>query len=215
MKTASMKPIVQKPRKDGFWAVYIRFTFDGRCQFWKTSKVVSSQNVKSKSEITDPHVLSSCSSLILQWMEKLNHVDYSMWSLKDIVEYVTNDDSQVSFSSYTRTYIEKIDKPRTAKNYILTLKHLEKYMGTCELMFQSLTESSLRAWIETMIRDGKKRAKEMYPVCIRHIWRNAMKELNVPKQGIVRIKYNPWERITIPQSDNTAKQAKSPNAIRT
>ena len=80
MKTVSMKPVVQKPRKDGFWAVYIRFTLDGRCQFWKTSKVVSSQNVKSKSEITDSYVLSFCSSLILQWMEKLNHVDYSAWS---------------------------------------------------------------------------------------------------------------------------------------
>lgn len=56
MKTVSMKPVIQKPRKDGFWAVYIRFTLDGLCQFWKTSKVVSSQNVKSKSEITDPHV---------------------------------------------------------------------------------------------------------------------------------------------------------------
>ena len=215
MKTVSMKPVVQKPRKDGFWAVYIRFTFDGQCQFWKTSKVVSSQNVKSKSEITDSYVLSFCSSLILQWMEKLNHVNYSMWSLKDIVEYVTVTESQVSFSSYARSYIEKIDKPRTAKNYTLALKHLEKYMGTCELMFQSLTESCLNAWIDTMVRDGKKRAKEMYPVCIRHIWRNAMKELNVPEQGIVRIKYNPWERITIPQSDNTAKQAKSPNAMRT
>ena len=65
-------------------------------------------------------------------------------------------------SSYARTYIEKIDKQRTAKNYTLALKHLEKYMGTCELMFQSLTESRLNSWIETMIRDGKKRAKEMY-----------------------------------------------------
>ena len=55
----------------------------------------------------------------------------------------------------------------------------------------------------------------MYAVCIRHIWRNAMKELNVPEQGILRIKYNPWERITIPQSDDTVKQAKSPNAMRT
>ena len=78
MKTVSMKPVVQSPRKDGFWTVYIRFTFDGKCQFWKTSKVVSSQNVKSKSEITDPSVLSYCSSLILQWMEKLNHVDMSL-----------------------------------------------------------------------------------------------------------------------------------------
>ena len=48
-----MKPVVQNPRKDGFWAVYIRFTFDGRCQFGKTSKVVSSQKVKSKSEISE------------------------------------------------------------------------------------------------------------------------------------------------------------------
>lgn len=156
MKTVSMKPVVQKPRKDGFWAVYIRFTLDGRCQFWKTSKVISSQNVKSKSEITDSYVLSFCSSLILQWMEKINHVDYSAWNLKDIVEYVTNDDSHVSFSNYARTYIEKIDKPRTAKNYTLALRHLERYMGTCELMFQSLTESSLNAWIDTMVRDGKK-----------------------------------------------------------
>ena len=67
MKTVSMKPVVQKPRKDGFWAVYIRFTYDGRCHFWKTSKVVSSQNAKSKSEITDSYVLSFCSSLILQY----------------------------------------------------------------------------------------------------------------------------------------------------
>ena len=25
MKTVSMKPVVQKPRKDGFWAVLARF----------------------------------------------------------------------------------------------------------------------------------------------------------------------------------------------
>ena len=41
MKKVSMKLVVQKPCKDGFWAVYIRFTLDGRCHFWKTSKVVS------------------------------------------------------------------------------------------------------------------------------------------------------------------------------
>ena len=66
MKTVSMKPVVQKPRKDGFWAVYIRFTLDGRCQFWKTSKVVSSQNVKSKSEITASHHKMSSQNLRLQ-----------------------------------------------------------------------------------------------------------------------------------------------------
>ena len=48
-----MKPVVQKPRKDGFWVVYIRFTHNGQYLFYKTSKVVSSHYVVSKSEITD------------------------------------------------------------------------------------------------------------------------------------------------------------------
>lgn len=66
-----MKPVVQKPRKDGFWVVYIRFTHNGLCLFYKTSKVVSSHYVVSKSEITDPYVLTYCNTLILEWMSYL------------------------------------------------------------------------------------------------------------------------------------------------
>lgn len=215
MKAVIMKPVVQKPRKDGFWIVYIRFTYDGHCQFYKTSKVVSSHYVVSKSEITDPYVLTYCNTLILEWMELLNHVDYSSWKIKEIVDYVTTVGEAVSFSEYARDYIAKISHPRTAGNYLFALRHIERYMGTNELTFSSLTESSLNGWIDSMIQEGKKRAKEMYPVCIRHIWRNAMKELNDPEKGIIRIKSNPWERISIPRSDDTAKQAISPNALRT
>ena len=32
------------------------------------------------------------------------------WNLNDIVEYVTNDDSQVSFSNYARNFIGKLPK---------------------------------------------------------------------------------------------------------
>lgn len=215
MKTVSMKPVVQKPRKDGFWPVYIRFNYNGRCQFWKTSKVVSSNYVESKSEISDPYVLNYCSQLILEWMEKLNHVDYSLWSVKEIVEYATTNESMISFTDYAQAYIENMEKPRTAKNYLLALRHLERFMGTSELMFQSLTETRLNAWIDSMVSEGKKRAKEMYPVCIRHIWRTAMKELNDPERGIILVRSYPWDRITIPKSDDSVKQAKSPNALRT
>lgn len=102
MKTVSMKPVVQKPRKDGFWPVYIRFNYNGRCQFWRTSKVVPSKYVESKSEISDPFVLNYCSQLILEWMEKLNHVDYFLWNVKEIVDYATTNESLVSFSEYAR-----------------------------------------------------------------------------------------------------------------
>ena len=214
METASMKPVVQKQRKDGFWKVYIRVSFKGRSQFCKTAKVVSSQFVERKSEITDPVVLKYCSTLIVQWMERLNHIDYSEWSVKEIVEYLSSTDAPVSFSEYARKYIERKEHPRTAKNYYLALCHLERFMGSSQLSFQSLTENCLNRWINDMVASGVKRCKEMYPVCVRQIWRSAMIEMNDPELGIIRIKNNPWERITIPKSDDSIKQAKSPNALR-
>lgn len=55
MKTVSMKPVVQKPRKDGFWPVYIRFNYNGRCQFWRTSKVGNGfMNIKKVKVFNSP-----------------------------------------------------------------------------------------------------------------------------------------------------------------
>ena len=234
MKTVSMKPVVQNPRKDGFWAVYIRFTFDGQCQFWKTSKVVSSQNVKSKSEITDSYVLSFCSSLILQWMEKLNHVDYSAWSLKDVVEYVTNDDyvdrlnkvdtslwtvqevvrflkqgtSDVCFSDYARQYQAKMIREghaRNARTYELAYQHLERFAGTNKMMFSHLTSSFINSWISSLSNTA--RAKEQYPVCVRQIFKQALIDFNDYDFGLIRITTNPWPKVKIPKSDTPQKRA--------
>jgi hypothetical protein len=49
----------------------------------------------------------------------------------------------------------------------------------------------------------KRRAKEMYPVCIRQIYKTALVELNDDERGICRIKFNPWLKIQIPKSDKT------------
>jgi len=41
------------------------------------------------------------------------------------------------------------------------------------------------------------RCKEQYPVCIREVYKAAMKEYNDEERGIVRLK-NPWGNVTIP-----------------
>ena len=54
----------------------------------------------------------------------------------------------------------------------------------------------------------------MYPTCLRQIFKRALIELNDEERGIVRIKYNPWLKITIPKSDSTVQRAISAEACR-
>ena len=101
---------------------------------------------------------------------------------------------------------------RNAKNYKLAVNHLERYIGTTKIMFSILTTSVLTQWIDTLYKTS--RAKEMYPTCIRQIFKKAIIELNDEERGILRIKYNPWLKIIIPKSDNTLKRAISAEACR-
>ena len=47
----------------------------------------------------------------------------------------------------------------------------------------------------------------MYPVCMRQVFRAAVKEMNDYDNDIIRIKTNPWIKVQIPQSDRTTKRA--------
>ena len=58
------------------------------------------------------------------------------------------------------------------------------------------------------------RAKEMYPTCLRQIFKRALIELNDEERGVVRIKYNPWLKVSIPKSDSTVQRAISAEACR-
>ena len=57
-------------------------------------------------------------------------------------------------------------------------------------MFTHLSSSVLTRWINSLSLTN--RAKEMYPTCLRQIFKRALIELNDEERGIVRIKYNPW-----------------------
>lgn len=74
---------------------------------------------------------------------------------------------------------------RNAKNYKMAVQHLERFLGTTQVMFSYLTSAVLQRWIGTLAQ--KKRAKEMYPVCIRQIFKAALIELNDDERGISMI----------------------------
>ena len=212
---ATFKAVVRTPRKDGFYQVYIRVVQNTKPGYIKTDKVVTKQMMDKHGNISDPFVSEYCARMIMLYTDKLNRKDCARWTVRQIIEYVTQTDEDVCFSDYARQYIDRmIDRgqERNAKNYKLALQHMERSFGTNKIMFGQLTSTQVNRWIASL--EQTRRAKEMYPVCMRQIFRVAVSELNDYDNGIIRIKTNPWSKVKIPQADRSEKIAISPEECR-
>lgn len=206
---ATFKICIRKGRTDGYYPVYIRVTHNRKTTYIKTDKMVDKKGLNKAGDIKDNYVLAYCSRIINEYTESLNKADTRYWDLQDVVTYLQNGDEDVCFSDFSRRYIMdmriKLKQERNAKNYQLALKSLELFAGTNELMCSRFTYSFVRDWIDTLASTA--RAKEMYPVCVRMIYKAAMAEYNDAERGIVRIKTNPWEAIKIPKADKSEHRA--------
>ncbi|MDD6025699.1 MAG: phage integrase SAM-like domain-containing protein, partial [bacterium] len=119
----------------------------------------------------------------------LNRVDSHNWSVRDVINYLTSENDDVCFSDYARQHIARLisnGQDRTARNYELALGHMERYFGTTQVMFSQLTSTAMTLWIKSL--ESTHRAKEMYPVCMRQVFRAAVKEMNDYDNDIIRIK---------------------------
>ncbi len=212
---ATFKAVVRTPRKDGFYQVYIRVVHNTKPGYIKTDKIVTKQTVDKHGNINDPFVSEYCARMILRYADRLNRKDCAKWTVRQIIEYVTQDDEDICFSDYARLYIDRmVDRGqlRNAKNYKLALQHMERYYGTTKIMFGQLTAPQVNRWIVEL--EHTRRAKEMYPVCMRQVFRGVMDEYNDYDNGIIRIKTNPWGKVKIPQADRAEKKAISPEECR-
>ena len=171
---ATFKACVQKERKDGFFPVYIRVTHRRTTQYIKTDKMVTRKELTKSNEIKDPFVLQFCTQRILEYNEKLNKVNIEHWTAKEVADFLTKEDEDICFSDYARKHIDRmIDKgeQRNARNYELALHHMERFAGTTKVMFSHLTSSFVNKWIESLAQTH--RAKEMYPICMRQVFKAA------------------------------------------
>lgn len=215
MATFKACVIQNKRRKDGFWQVFIRVIHHKQMAYIPTDKYVGQEGLSGKSEVSDPFIVQYCMKKITNFVDRLNRVETEGWNVKQIVQYLKADNQEVSFSDYARQYEERmINKgmARTSRNYRYAYEHLERYMGTNRLTFSMLTSAQLMGWIKTM--ENTHRAKEQYPICIRQIFKSAIRELNDEEQGIVRIKFNPWLKIQIPRADRPEQLAIAPEECR-
>lgn len=173
---ATFKVIARFQRADGFWPVYIRVTHNRKSKYLNTGKVIETKSVDRKShEVKDSFVLESCLVRITHFIEMLNKQSIRSWSVEDVVTYLESGTADVCFSEYARKYHDMLynnGQERNAKNYELAYKHLERYAGTTHIMFSQLTSKFINGWINSLSTTA--RAKEMYPVCVRQIFKQAL-----------------------------------------
>lgn len=212
---ANFKVCVRVQRKDGFWPVYIRVTHNRKVGYIKTDKIAVTGSISKSGDVEDPYVVKHCSRLMVHYIERLNKVNTSTWTVNEVIDYLKEDSDDICFSDYARLYHDKLidtGHMRNAKNYELAYLHLERYAGTNKVMFSHLTTLFVEKWINSM--SETKRAKEMYPICIRQIFKEACKEFNDYDNGVIRIKTNPWVKIDIPRADTPEKRAITPEECR-
>ncbi len=211
---ATFKICVRKQRKDGFFPVYIRVIQNKKISYIKTDKIVSEKGI-THGEVSDPYVVKFLSKRVVDYIERLNKVETEHWNVNDVVNYLQNGDADICFSDYARLHHDRMvdnGQERNARNYQWAYQHLERFAGTNKIMFSQLTSQFVNDWIKSLSKT--KRAKEMYPICLRQIFKAAMVEYNDYDNGIIRIKTNPWVKVQIPTADRTEKLAITPQECR-
>ena len=191
----NLKATVRVKTKSGLYPVYIRFTKSNQVSYVKTSWVVNEKGLGRKKDIIDPYVIHQTSILIDSYYTQLNQIDTSKWTTSEIVKYLTEFNNDLSFSDYTRKHIDKL---------INRGQERTSFAETDNIMFSRLTSAFLNRWIESLSETN--RCKEQYPVCMRQVYKAALKEFNDEELGIVKLK-NPWSNVVIPKSDVPEKRA--------
>lgn len=206
---ATFKIIARFQRTDGFWPVYIRVTHNRKVKYLKTDKIVETKSVDKKNhEVKDPFVLEACTVKIAHFADMLNKQPIRSWSVDDVIAYLESGTADVCFSDYARQYHANLynnGQERNARNYELAYQHLERYAGSNKVMFTQLTSKFINGWIKSLATTA--RAKEMYPVCVRQIFKHGLLDFNDYDNGIMRITTNPWLKVKIPKSDTPEKRA--------
>lgn len=210
----TFKACVKYKRSDGLYTVYIKIVHKRSNGYIKTDKISDSPDVNGV--FKDIYVNKYCASVIAEYVEKLNKADSKNWTVQEVVAYLNSIDEDVCFSEYAKKFTDAMynrGQERNAKNYYLAIGHLERFIGSNRVMFSQLTRRVLEQWIESL--SGTARAKEMYPVCIRQVFRKAMLDLNDEDRNVIRVKSNPFLRVRIPESDMPDKKSVSVDTIRT
>ena len=204
----NFKICVRNANSSGFWPVYIRVTNTRKVGYIKTPWVVDKRGVTKNGDVRDPYVIEHCSKKITEFIRRLNGIDTSDWGIGQVRDYLTGGEGELSFSAYARKYISRLEKlghDGNARLYKASLKSLEEHMHSDSIAFSAMNKERIEEWIAGLGRT--RRAKSLYPICIRAIFRDAMAASSDPSSTLPRLSYDFWTTVVIPESTPSGKRS--------
>lgn len=206
---ATFKVIVSTKRSDGYYPVYIRILHNRQKLNVKTDKFVTDKGlVKGTKEVKDSFVLASCMNQINKWVEALNKLDITGWSVYQVRDYLSMSTDDICFSDFARSYLDSLSgklQSSSLEIYQSGLKSLERFAGTDKLMFSQMTFRFLTEWINSM--SDRPSCRCYYPSFIKRIFLEGIKQFNNEEAGLMPIKFNPWDKIQIDKKNVPNKRA--------
>lgn len=177
-----------------------------RPAYLKTDLLVRDCDITRKS-IADSFVMKTCYGRIQRFSEALNRVDYKDWTVTQIRDFLATIDNSTSFSAFCRKFINELDQKGSENNasvYRASIKSFECYLHSDTISFRDVTHDTLTGWIQSLW--SKKRARTLYPTCLRAMFDKA-RLLSVEGSSGIVVKHNPWIAVEIPQYRSTRKKA--------
>lgn len=211
---ATFKTCVRSMRSDGYYPVYIRVTQNRKVEYIKTDMLVIQKDVK-RGEIKDPFVVVEGAKRIKHYIQTLNLQNTEAWTAKDIVAFLELDNENISFSEFAEKFIANLyntGHDSNGKNYRASLKAFRKYLGAENILCRNITHNCINGFITSLAHTA--RAKSMYPICIKTMFKAICDEYNDYDRDIIKIKNDPFRKIKIPREDTPAKRALDVEVIR-
>ena len=210
---ANFKLCVRSKRKDGLLPVFVRVVHRKSVAYIRTGLSAAPQTVK-RGDVDDVFVMRQGLAMIDDFLKRLGGMDLSFMTAADIKRFLERKAGGVSFSDFADGYIDRmLDKGqvRNAKIYSSAVRSLSEYVGG-EVSFGSMSYQVLSGWIDSL--GGTKRAKSLYPICVRQIYREACRQAEDVLSGVSVPEVDPWRRIRIPASVSGDKRAVSAEVCR-
>lgn len=133
---------------------------------------------------------------IAGYVRRLNDVESDKMSIQEIVKFLTEGETLLSFSKFAEEYITEmrnVGRENSADNYKMAVKRLHEFIGKENILFDDLTFLTLTGWIDSMSDSARKR--NLYPTCIKTMYSAAMLKYNDEDRDIFKIRKNPFNRI--------------------
>ena len=99
----NFEPCIRNFKSNGYAKVYIRVIKVKEVQYISTPYTVTEKQVE-KTRVSDFNIIVEIAPIIKSYYNKLNSYNYESWTLKEVIEFLSRDSEEISFTKFYKEF---------------------------------------------------------------------------------------------------------------